>query len=294
MRCARGVCMVGERDRARWLIFLALGLALAGGCRDRPQPSGSEIVMLKVEQLPASPEDPAWQKAPEHVARLLLQDIVEPRQLKVTTAELRVRALQDGKKVAFRLQWKDPTKDELPGPGKFLDGCALQVPAEAGASLPAPQMGEPGRAVEILFWSAGWQAMAEGRADRLQALYPNAWVDHYPYEAPALRGNPSSQREMENLYLPARALGNHRAGPRSSAVEEYLAQGPGTLTPRKNSGSHGMGKHNPEGWSVLLTRSLPRSRYVALAVWDGAEGEAGGRKMRTSWIALRETQPPPR
>lgn len=284
--------MVGQRDLAAVLVFSLLGLALVSGCREKPQPSGSEIVMPKVEQVPSSLEDPVWQKAPEHVAKLLLQDIVEPRQLEVTTAELRVRAVRDERKAAFRLQWRDATKDELPGPGKFLDACALQVPAEEAVSLPAPQMGEPGRVVEILFWNAGWQAMVEGRADRLQALYPNAWVDHYPYEALPLKGNPSLQREMERLYLPARALGNNRWGPRSLAVEEYLAQGPGTLTPKKNSGGGGIGKYSRDGWSVLFTRSLPRSRYVAFAVWDGAQGEAGARKMRTSWIPLREPKSP--
>jgi len=148
--------------------------------------------------------------------------------------------------------------------------------------------------VEILFWNAGWQALTEGRADRLQSLYPNAWMDHYPYEAPGLKKNPDLHREMESLYLPARALGNNRGGPRTVPVEEYLAEGPGTVTPIRNSGSSGMGRRTQEGWSVVLTRRLPRSRHVALAIWDGAGAEVGGRKMRTEWIPLRQMQTLPR
>jgi len=170
----------------------------------------------------------------------------------------------------------------------------LQVPVEGGPTLPAPQMGEPAKPVEILFWNAAWQALTEGRADRLQSLYPNAWVDHYPYEAPGLKKNPDLPREMESLYLPARALGNNRGGPRIVPVEEYLAEGPGTVTPIKNSGSSGMGRRTQDGWSVVLTRRLPRARHVALAVWDGAQAEVGGRKMRTEWIPLRQMQTSPR
>lgn len=294
MSCQRDFLGTPRRVWARGSLFLLLGLSLTAGCKEKPQPSSSEILMLRVEQLPLHPEDPLWQRAPEHVGKLLLQDIVEPRQLKGTTTQVRLRALEDGIDAAFRLEWDDSTKDDLPGPGRFLDACGLQVPVHAGPTLPAPQMGEPGKPVEILFWNAGWQALAEGRADRLQALYPNAWVDHYPHEAPPLRKNPALQREMEGLYLPARALGNTRGAPRTVPVEQYVAEGPGTLTPTGNSGFQGTGKRTSQGWSVVLTRSLPKSPHVALAVWDGARGETGGIKMRTGWIPLRRAQHTPR
>ncbi len=294
MSCSRMIHIVGQGVWKVPFLFLVMGLAAGAGCRQKVQAPSPEILMLRVEQVPSQPEDPAWQRAPEYVGKLLLQDIVEPRQLKETTTEVRVRALEDGKLVAFRLQWQDPTRDELPGPGRFLDACALQVPMEAGATLPAPQMGEPGKPVEILFWNAAWQALSQGRKDELQALYPNAWVDHYPYQAPPLKRDPAMQKEMESLYLPARALGNNRAGPRAMPVEEYVAQGPGTVTPGRGFGSYGLGRHTPEGWSVVLSRDIPKSRYVALAIWDGAQAEAGGRKMRTGWIPLREAKAPSR
>lgn len=290
MRCAGEVCMLEQRELLRFPVFLLLGLALVGGCRDRPQPSNSEIIMPKVEHVPSSPEDPAWQKAPEHVAKLLLQDIVEPRQLEVTTAEVRARALQDGKKAAFRLEWKDPSRDETPGPGRFSDGCALQTPVQSGPTLPAPQMGEPGRPVEIIFWNANWQALVHGRADELKALYPNAAIDHYPYEVPSLEKGSPVQRDMAIRYLPARALGNDWGGPRKVPVVRYMAEGPGTLTPQKDERANGDGRRTEGGWAVVITRDLPESSHVALAVWDGAQAEVGGRKMRTGWIRLRREQ----
>lgn len=275
----------------KWAVIL-LGISILASCKEKPQPTTTEIVVSKVERLPAQPDDPVWQTVPEYVGKLLLQDIVEPRQLKATTTELRVRAVENGKLLAFRLEWIDPTRDEVPGPGRFSDGCALQFPVEGGPTLPAPQMGEPGKPVEILFWSANWQALAQGRADELRALYPNAWVDHYPYEAPSLERDSALGREMAVRYLPARALGNDRGGPRKIPVTDYLAEGPGTLSPAKTQASSGTGKRTDKGWLVVLTRGLPKARYVALAVWDGAQGEVGARKMRTGWVPLRTRETP--
>lgn len=277
----------------KWVVFL-LGICILASCKEKPQPTTTEIVVSRLESLPAQPDDPVWKSVPEYVGKLLLQDIVEPRQLKATTTELRVRAVENGKLVAFRLEWIDPTRDEVPGPGRFSDACALQFPVEGGPTLPAPQMGEPGKPVEILFWSANFQALAEGRPDELRALYPNAWVDHYPYEAPSLERDSALAREMAGRYLPARALGNDRGGPRKLSVAEYLAEGPGSLSPARAQASSGTGKRTDKGWLVVLSRGLPKSRHVALAVWDGAQGEVGGRKMRTGWIPLRMQETPPK
>jgi hypothetical protein len=35
-----------------------------------------------------------------------------------------------------------------------------------------------------------------GRDDSIQALYPNATVDHYPFEAPSLEPGSDARREM--------------------------------------------------------------------------------------------------
>ena len=39
-------------------------------------------------------------------------------------------------------------------------------------TVPAPQMGEAGRSVEITYWSAAWQAIVDGRGDTIQDVYP--------------------------------------------------------------------------------------------------------------------------
>ncbi len=116
-------------------------------------------------------------------------------------------------------------------PGNFTDACAVQLPAKVEADLPAPQMGEDGRAVEIVYWSASWQASVNGRPDNIQAMYPRAAVDHYPFQAPSLKEGSVEQQEMANRYAPAHALGNNMAGPRTQPVQDLIAEGPGTLRP---------------------------------------------------------------
>lgn len=278
---------------ARVLLGVLAGVMAGAGCSPAPPPGPlGQVVAVPAPAVPESPTDPAWDTAPEHVAKLLLQDLVEPRQMETTTNQVRVRAMFDGGRLAFRLQWEDASASDLPGPSRFCDACAVQLPARMEPNLPAPQMGEPGRPVEITYWNAAWQAAADGRGDSIRDLYPHAVVDHYPFQAPPLEKGSPLQEAMALRYSPARAVGNTVAGPHSTAVQDLLAEGPGTLTPAPASGSTGRGVRTPEGWTVVLVRRLPQGLFqdlgtqVAFAVWEGGHEEVGARKMRTAWIPL--------
>jgi DMSO reductase family type II enzyme heme b subunit len=280
------------RSLLRAAPLLPLMLLVLGACGGKPPAPTAEVVALWRGAIPADPADAAWQGAPPHIAPLLLQDMVEPRLLKASVAEVRVRAITDGTRIAFRLEWTDASKDDLPGPARFADACAVQLPAIPAGDIPAPQMGEKGKPVQITFWRASWQAVVDGRGDSITDLYPRAAVDHYPFEAAALAKGSAAQKEMASRYAPARALGNPMAGPRQRPVEDLVAEGPGTLTPAPATGSGGMGKRTADGWSVVISRDLPRGlgpgkrSQAAFAVWQGSQQEAGARKMRTGWIPL--------
>lgn len=273
------------------LVLIPAALALAA-CQKAPPTSTAEVVVVNRASLPSDPTDAAWNDAPIHIAPLILQDMVEPRLLKPSTTEVRVRAITDGTRVALRLDWIDPTKADLPGPARFSDACAVQFPAKVMADMPAPQMGEKGKPVEITFWRASWQAAVDGRGDTITDIYPNAAVDHYPFQAPSLETGSPPQREMEARYSPARSLGNRMSGPRERPVENLLAEGPGTLVSALPTGSDGRGRRTTDGWSVLISRPLPNGlapgtrTQAAFAVWQGAQQEAGSRKMRTGWIPI--------
>jgi len=271
------------------LALLALVAACAGPA---PPPPSTEVVAAQRPQLPTDPGDGAWRDAPVFTAMLVLQDMVEPRLLQPSTDRVQVRALTDGKTIAFRLDWTDATVDDVPGLARFSDACAVQLPLGTGADVPAPQMGEMLRPVEIVYWRAYWQSMVDGREDSITALFPNATVDHYPFEAAALQVGSEAQREMARRYAPARALGNDMAGPRKQPVQDLIAEGPGTISPAPETRSAGSGKRSGQGWSVVLSRPLPSGlapggrTQVAFAVWQGLNQESGARKMRSVWIPL--------
>jgi DMSO reductase family type II enzyme heme b subunit len=153
-------------------------------------------------------------------------------------------------------------------------------------------MGEPQRPVEVTYWRAFWQSTVDGREDTIKALFPNATVDHYPFEAASLQPGSEAQREMALRYAPARELGNDMAGPRQQPVQDLIAEGPGTIRPAAETRSVGRGKHTGPAWAVVLSRPLPNGldpgsrTQVAFAVWQGAHQEVGARKMRSVWVPL--------
>lgn len=271
-------------------VAILMAMAVAG-CGRAPAPV-ADVVAITSTALPATPGDAAWNTAPEHVAKMLLQDLVEPRLQKASTPEVRVRALATGSEIAFRLEWPDGSVNDLPGAGRFNDGCAVQVPQKPAAAVPDPQMGMAGNGVAISFWRADWQATVNGRGDAIRDLYPNALIDHYPFEAPSLEKGSADQQKLSTQYAPAEGAGNRRGGKRTSAVEDLLAEGPGTLVPAPATRSRGQGVRTATGWSVVIARPLPEGltaktpSQIAFAVWEGSAGEAGARKMRTAWIPI--------
>lgn len=278
-----------SRSRVPVLVAIAATLVACGPKGPEPVP---EVVAIRADRIPDDPGDAAWRSAPVHRATLIQQDLVEPRLLVPSTPDVRVQAITDGTRVAFRLEWNDAAGDDAPGPARMVDACAVQLPVSSGPDLPAPQMGEASRPVEIVLWRASWQAVVEGRPDDIHALYPNAGVQHYPFEAASLPEGSEARREAEARYAPARALGNGMAGPRKKPVEDLVAEGPGTLRPAAASASEGKGRRTAGGWSVVLSRPVPSGltpggrTQVAFAVWQGDRQEAGARKMRSAWIPL--------
>lgn len=278
-----------SHSRIILMIFLA---AMAWGCRRAAPPAVNEVVAPTVTVVPLQADDALWRDAPVYLAKLLPQDLVDPRLMKPSTQETRVQALTNGSEIAFRLQWTDPEQNDTPGPGLSVDAAAVQLPRMVSSEPPAPQMGEAGRPVEITFWRSDWQASVNGRGDKIQDLYPNATVDHYPFEAPSLEEGSEAQKEMGKLYSPAEGSGNRRGGPRESPVEDLVAEGPGTLSRAESQVSKGGGQRTTDGWAVVIRRNLPQGlgpdarTQIAFAIWEGSGHEAGARKMRTGWIPL--------
>jgi DMSO reductase family type II enzyme heme b subunit len=271
--------------------LLASTLGACSHAHEAP-PATEVVVQAATGALPGDPDDAQWARASEFDAPLILQDMVEPRLLVASTLAVRVRALTDGARIAFRLEWKDARKDDVQMPATFTDACAVQLPSKTTPDVPAPQMGEPGRPVEITHWRASWQAVVDGRPDTIQALHPNAIPFIYPFDAASLKPGSEDQLEMQRRYAPARALGNQMAGPREKPVEDLVAEGPGTLGKGSNIDGNGRGKRTADGWAVVISRRLPsglapgQRTQVAFAIWEGAQQEVGARKMRSGWTPM--------
>lgn len=268
-----------------------LALLFATSCNKVQVPT-PEVNVAQVKEITLDPNAAVWDAVSLHASKMILQDLVEPRLLEPSTSEVMVKAITNGGEIAFRLEWLDESQSDMPGPRHFIDGCAVQLPSKADPNVPAPQMGEVGKTVEISYWRADWQAIVEGRADNINALYPNASIDHYPAEAKPLENNPQAQAETAARYAPARALGSRRSGTREQPVEDLIAEGPSTLSPAPNSLSKGKGVKTPKGWAVVISRPMPAGfsaampSQIAFAVWEGSHIEVGARKMRTGWVPL--------
>lgn len=280
------------KNAARFAISIfVLSLLVFVSCR-RAVVITPEVIAISKPAITLDPNDAVWNDVSMHVSKLILQDLVDPRLMEASTQDVSVKAITNGTEIAFRLEWLDGTQNDLPKPQHFMDGCAVQVPVVIDKNVPAPQMGEIGKTVQISYWRADWQAIMDGRADVITSIYPNASVDHYPFEAKSLEKDPNAQKEMALRYAPARALGNRREGPRETPVEDLIAEGPGTLTPNPQTFSNGKGVKTDKGWAVIITRPVPGGlsaatpSQIAFAVWEGTHGEVGARKMRTGWVPL--------
>lgn len=280
----------------RSAIFLLV--ASAAACARGPVVDTTQVSALLVSgSLPI--EDPAaemWQRAPEHPAALMVQDVTEPRLAKPGVGLIKVRAVHDGTTVVFRLQWDDATKDVIPESGSSSDAVAVQFAILPGADVPNAAMGEAGKPVEICYWKSVWQDDAErarSGVDRVAALYPRMAVDSYPFKQ-----SESAGAEMERRYAPAMAAGNPiTARPQAGAVQEMVAEGFGTSSVLPVQNASGRGAWGSSSWAVTIARPLRqgdgrsnlevgRKTYMAFAVWDGAERQTGGRKMRSGWVPL--------
>ncbi len=290
--------------RILWIVaglLIALpscGKGSVGG--DGPALAAKGLTITKVTAaLPVEdPADPAWDDAREVVVTLLVQDVAEPRLTEKGVETLRLRALHDGVRAAFRLDWADATAEDLVEIDQSTDAVALEFPA-TGPDGPVPDsmMGEEGKPVSIILWRNAWQRRLMGEAYGVEALYPNRSVDHYPPDAGP---TPESRAVLKKLYNPPVAVGNPMAAvERISATQDLTAEGFGTLTDAGKQTSSGEGIHQDGRWTVIITRPLDttpaaagilrpgETTYVSVAVWNGSKNQSGSLKMRSIWVPVR-------
>lgn len=225
------------------------------------------------QELTPDPTAQIWSQAQPVTIALSPQQIAQPFG-GGATKELQVRALHNGRLIAFLLEWADATRDmESSQTDGFSDAVALQFPVELAATT-SPFMGDSRNAVNIWQWQAAWQRdIDEGGLADVDRTYP-PYASEVPY----------------GIYV-GRDVGNWRSQrDHKTPVENLIAQGFGTLTHQELQHVLGRGVWESGRWRVSFVRVLHtglmgdagfeagQKSFVNFAVWDGSSGERGARK----------------
>lgn len=239
--------------------------------------SDGAVVSKHVAKLPDNnPVSPVWRKAPR--VRVVLSSLWNRGTPPPT---LSVRSLNDGRTIAFLLEWSDSGPDtRFERPEDFRDAVAIQFTHSAGRTSLA--MGNHAEEVTIWHWKADWQEHVD-RGHRTDVADIHPWMIHEPYPGPVI-----TALDAGNLSALRR---------RTTPAEEATARGFGTLMPRPVADQKVMGKGIWSGglWHVVLSRkldlpdrrpTLANGTRLAFAVWDGSERERDGQKAISSWYAL--------
>ena len=209
-----------------------------------------------VGRLPDTTDDPAWEQAEPSTFFLVPQMLAKKRLFKPTNDTISISALYNEQEIAFLLEWDDRTKS-IPGDENaekiadgqiFEDSVALQLPLDIppGTEKPYFGMGDPAHAVNIWQWTSGTTDEPE------QTSLINA------------RGIEDIERR-DAAGAGVRATGAYQDGTWRVVINRALA----TANPKQDI-------------QFLEGRFIP----LALAAWDGSNGETQSRHTMTSWYWL--------
>jgi mono/diheme cytochrome c family protein len=260
----------------------------------RTQHRRQSLTAKRVETLPADISDTAWQGAKALsivVTPLWWREYPEP--------DLKVSALHDGKALAIRLTWHDPTHNHhAVRPQDFEDMAAVQL--YKGSPEPFLGMGASDKALDVWLWRVGWSGKP-GEAPDVDSVYPNMAVDTYPFEKTGDGKRPHAADRQDKGFLTAHAAGNALADPsRGLTAGSLQAKGFGTLTmrPRTSQAVTASAAWKDGRWTVVLCRPLDARAgnglalaagdriSVAFALWDGDARDRNGQKLVSIWHDL--------
>lgn len=186
-----------------------------------------------------------------------------------------VKAFHNKKDIYFYLEWKDQTENRDIEANKFSDAAAIMFPI-GDKILPSTIM------MGFMAKSNIWQWKASQDKEYWQNISPrsDAYSDYY------------YKFEDKELFPVS------KFSPKS-AVNDLMAVRVATLTPKPNQNVFGRGIWSNGAWKVVFKRSLNSSnieidqrftvsqkRLCAFAVWNGENGDRGGRKSISNWVEV--------
>lgn len=277
----------------------ALGMSVVGNA------SAAVIEALKITgDIPSDPGNAFWSnygptKGKHVTVTMDPQMITNPMWPNPSTKWVNVKAATNGKQIAVRLEWSDPTRNDIMVRSQqYKDQAALMFPVNQAGEEPPFTMGGDGERVNIWQWKATWNKEAAGAAGNagmqdVEDQYTNMAMgsgSYYMFEPDgklsgldtahesgtkeASRANRGagdlSKRSThvdfgmgknEGVYNPGRATGNimSDASMRVSAVEDLNAEGFSTLTTQAHQDVQGQGTWANNRWAVVFVRDLKTS-----------------------------------
>lgn len=278
--------------KTRYLLpFLAVLLAVSVIATTLGTPIASavetQVVSRYVDQdLPlADPASELWEDATPMEVPLSGQVSMAPKNEEPSITSMTVRSLNNGKWVAFLLEWSDPTMDAGSGLLAYKDSAAIQFPSKEGE--PFYCMGLSEGTVEILHWRSDFQHDIESGLPNAADIFPNMWVSIYP-------GGESGP------FLTGRAARNPLSlTEKTTPVEDLVAGGFGTLSAQQHGDAVGWATWEDGTWRAVIGRPMITTdaedaqftggmeTSLALAAWDGGKAEINGKKSVSTWVTLK-------
>ncbi len=207
-------------------------------------------------ELPASPNDPAWESAPPSTFFMVPQIVGKERFFTTANDTVSVRAFYNDEKIAIHLEWDDRTRS-IPGNEKAAaiadgtlteDAIAVQFPLAIPAGMEKPYflMGDAAKPVNLWRWSSG----SEDKPQTVAILDAKGIGD---------------QETREAVSAGLTAKGSYKSGTWRVVMMRPLK----TETPDRD-----------------LQFSEGRFVPIAFFAWDGSNGEAGTHHAMTTWYWL--------
>jgi len=280
-------------------------------------------------EIPINPSDVFWSnygptKGKHSVIDLQPQMITNPMWPAPATKWVSVKAASNGKEIAIRLEWFDPTRNDIMVQNQqYKDQAALMFPVDPSGLIPPFTMGGEGERVNIWQWKATWNKEGAGHAGNemmqdLEDQYNYMAMgsgSYYIYEPSGkLVLSPKQQPKVserhthidpgmgknEGVFNPGRATGNIMSDNtlRRSPVEDLNAEGFSTLTTQSHQDVDGSGNWSNNRWMVVFKRALktkdPNDTQflgdqipIAFAIWNGNNKERNGQKALSIFQTLK-------
>jgi DMSO reductase family type II enzyme heme b subunit len=292
--------------------------------------SATTIEAVRVHsKIPVDPSHVFWSnygptKGRSVVLDLEPQMITNPMWPAPATKWISVKAVNNGKEIAIRVEWVDPTRNDIMVQSQqYKDQVAVMFPVNPSGPVPPFTMGGEGERVNIWQWKATWNKEGAGTAGNemmqdLEDQYSYMAMgsgSYYIYEpdgklvlAPKQSPKVSERHtyidpgmgKNEGVFNPGRATGNILSDNtlRRSPIEDLNAEGFSTLTTQSHQDVDGNGNWSNNRWMVVFKRSLKtedpndtqftgKETSIAFAVWNGNNKERNGQKALTIFHILK-------